>query len=503
MKKLLLAFLCSLVAASAAEKMVGIYIHTHWPYHHPYAARTWTVDDWRGYLGGMKTLGYNTVLYWPLIETMPQPLTPSDRAQLDQTAQVIALAQHELGMRFLLVLCPNIIADDAAASQAPFAERHFFHTDLRVNPADPLAVGAMMRRREEALRPLAGADGIVIIDSDPGGYAGSTNAEFVALLVEHRRLFDRLRPGIELVYWMHAGWPAYGRFYATAEFKRGPEAESIEALTLLKAANPEPWGIANNLPLARRLGVADRVINFRYGQIEAEPQFPLTNFWSEKAFAAGHDAAPRGIIGNAQTHVVQLPNTFAFARGARDQPIGPADYRAFGEQLVSGHGAAIERAWRAFAAKTPTEMRAAAAALPADVAQLRAGPLRGLIFGDAARYVSDLKMQLAVAASYAELLAAAEAKTDLAAPLERFAADTSAWQRRTGYQNQWNWPELKKLLATLNSPEIDAVLTPAYFAETPFGRVKEGYHRKERETTRVLDAINATLARMKQNRPRP
>lgn len=503
MKRLLLVFLGLLAVAPAAEKMVGIYVHTHWPYRHPYAARTWTVEDWRGYLSGMRVLGYNTVLYWPLLETMPQPLTPSDRAQIERTAQVIALAQRDLGMRFFLVLCPNIVADDAVASLAPFDERHFFHSDLRVNPGDPLAVAAMMRRREEALRPLAAADGVVIIDSDPGGYAGSTNAEFVALLVGHRRLLDRLRPGIELVYWMHAGWPAYGRYYATGSFKRGTEAENEEALTLLRAANPEPWGIANNLPLARRLGLEDRVINFRYGQIETEPQFPLTNFWSERAFAGGRDASPRGVIGNAQSHVLQLPNTFAFVRGARDQPIGPDDYRTFAEQLVPGHGRAIERAWRAFASKNPGEMRAAAAGLPGADSALSAGPLRGLIFGDPVRYVVDLQLQLALAASHAELLAAGGAGADLLAPLERFVADATTWQRRTGYQNQWKWPELRQLLATLHSPEIDAVLTPAYYAATPFGRVKEGYYRKEKETTRLLEAIEATLARLKAERARP
>jgi hypothetical protein len=161
----------------------------------------------------------------------------------------------------------------------------------------------------------------------------------------------------------------------------------------------------------------------------------------------------------------------------------------------------IERAWRAFASKSPAEMRDAAAGLAAEDAGLRGGPLRGLIFNEPARYLADLKMQLALSASYADLLAAGEAKANLFAPLERFAADAAAWQRRTGYQNQWKWPELRSLLATLKSPEIDSVLNPVYYAETPFGRVKEGYFRKEKETTRLLEAIQTTLGRM--SRPRP
>src|SRR5437870_2445232 len=62
-----------------STKMVGMYIHQHWPYNHPYCARTWTVQEWRGYVGGLKKIGYNTILIWPMLETMPDPLTPSDK----------------------------------------------------------------------------------------------------------------------------------------------------------------------------------------------------------------------------------------------------------------------------------------------------------------------------------------------------------------------------------------------------------------------------------------
>ena len=95
-------------------------------------------------------------------------------------------------------------------------------------------------------------DGVAIIDSDPGGYPGSTNPEFVNLLMAHRRMFDSLRPGIELVYWAHVGWPAYGRWYQTGKFNYGTEAEFVEAFTLLKQLDPKPWGIANGLEYARR-----------------------------------------------------------------------------------------------------------------------------------------------------------------------------------------------------------------------------------------------------------
>ena len=37
---------------------LGMYIHMHWAYRHPYAARTWSMDEWRGYASGLQALGY-------------------------------------------------------------------------------------------------------------------------------------------------------------------------------------------------------------------------------------------------------------------------------------------------------------------------------------------------------------------------------------------------------------------------------------------------------------
>ena len=83
----------------ATHPLLGMYIHEGWPYRHPYAARTWSLDDWRGYADGMRKIGYNTFAIWPVLETMPNPLTPSDRAHLDKTSKVIDLLHNEFGMR--------------------------------------------------------------------------------------------------------------------------------------------------------------------------------------------------------------------------------------------------------------------------------------------------------------------------------------------------------------------------------------------------------------------
>ena len=154
---------------------LGMYVHQHWPYNHPYAARTWTIEDYRGYADGLTKLGYNTMMIWPVLETMPAPLTPSDRADLQEDAKVIDMLHREFKMRVWIALCPNVAANDKEAAKYPFEKRHFFYCDRRVDPADPAAVRRMIKWRGGVASPPCQMDGIAIIDSDPGGYPGSTN----------------------------------------------------------------------------------------------------------------------------------------------------------------------------------------------------------------------------------------------------------------------------------------------------------------------------------------
>jgi hypothetical protein len=477
------------------DGIVGMYVHQHWPYHHPYAARTWSLEDWRGYATGLRDLGFNALLIWPVIETMPAPLLPGDRANLEKLGQVIDLLHHKLEMRVYLALCPNVVAHDEVAARASFARRHFFYCDRRVDPADRQAMAQMMRRREEALGYLRNADGIAVIDSDPGGYPGSTNEEFVELLAAHRALFDRLRPGIELIYWMHAGWEAYCRFYQTGQFAMGTDAEFSEALSLLKARNPEPWGLANGLHCAESLGLAGRVILFSYGAIEGEPSFPLTNFGGEGAHRAGGQPGPRGVMGNAQTHCVQLPNTFAFARGAQGKPVGEDDYAAFAERLIRGRGRNLVRAWQALAGGEPELMLEQAALLEGWAGgKLEAGDLRGLLLGSAERLVRDLVLQLRFKAHLEEFCAAVAAGRSGREELGCFSQAADTWQAVHGYENRWWCPPLTEALRQLRSPVLDQVLDFEAEGSTPFGQVQADYLAAETHTPRLLAAMRRYLA---------
>ncbi len=481
---------------AAADKLVGMYVHEGWVYNHPYASRTWSYDDWHGYLDGLHRLGFNLVSIWPMLETMPNPLTPSDRAALDKLRRVIDAAHKEFGMKAWITLCPNIMPVDEHARRLQYEKRKFFAADIRVNPADRKAMDAMMAWREQLLRPLAEMDAVVIIDSDPGGYPNSTNKEFVDLLVRHRQLFDKLRPGaIELIYWAWTGWPTYARYYATGNFAWGTHQEFVEAVRMLKERNPAPWGLAREFQTADELGLPSKAINFNYGAIEGEPSFPMTNFGGTGAYDAGRDMAPRGAVANAQTHCVQLPNTFAFAQGAKGLPLTDKAYIQFANDLILGRGELIFAAWQALGGADSARMRQAAGQLaPLVKAKLEPGPLKGLLLGDANRFVKDLELMLRAKAACLDFVAASKRRRPILPSYTECVNSLERWQLTTGYESAWALAvDLNPSLQQLNSPALQAAFGDGSEGNTPMERIAAENYRTESQTLRIIRAMRQAL----------
>jgi hypothetical protein len=508
--------LASLAVASRAEaqagytnthrKIIAMYVHQHWPYNHPYCARTWTIEDWRGYAGGLKQLGYNTIMIWPMLDIMPDPPSPSDLANLRKIARVIDMLHHEMDMRVYIALCPNIISNSEEARKSTFEKRHYFACEQLVNPADPEAMKRMLDRRRRLLEPLKQVDGISIIDSDPGGYPGSTIAEYVNLLGEHRKMLDTLRPGIELVYWMHAGWRGWSRLYESAQFKLGTPDEYEETVERLVKLNPEPWSMANGLEYAQKNGIADRVLSFNYGRIEGEPSFPMTNFTPENAYEGGSLPGPRGVMGNAQTHCCQLPNTFAFVRGALGKPVTDKDFVAFANRLIPGYGKRIVRAWKAMAGDDPKEMYAAADEIQATEAlNPQPGPLKGLLFGSPKRFLNDMCRMLRLRASGEEFRRASDAGQDVRKPFEAYAGHYSAWQATHGFSGAQDLGRPAEALRRLHNPAIDACFADFKYdldplpghPNTPLERVRAGFIHMESFSSRMGAAMRSALKEMR------
>lgn len=498
------------------EKMLGMYVHRAWPYKRPYASRAWTLEDWRGFAEGIRELGYNTIIVWPVVEIMPMPPTPSDLSDLQQLAEVIDLL-HGMEMRVYATLCPNIIANDAKARAVPFSQRHYFHSLDYVDPSDYAAIDKMVSIREEHFRYLAKMDGCVIIDSDTGSFPGAKNDDFVYLLLAHRKMLDRLRPGIELLYWMHVGWEAYARYHATGKFEWASHEEVTDLLTKLKAADPTPWGISvhslgghEDLKVARELDLEPRAVYFNYGAIEGEPIFPLTNFGGETSYKAGQMIEARGVVGNAQTHCLQLPNIFAFSRGFKGKVVTDGDYVAFAEDLLPGFGILIVRTWKALNSEDVTEMRDVHGLLSSvDLRGIQNGRLRGLLFGDPKRFVSDLSIQLEFKIAAVELINASTEKVDVSR-LKAFVAAAEKWQTIHGYQCMWNFDgrwhhslaKVDEVLQRLGSEKLNRLLAekvwwtqdnPSLHGDTPFEKHQDQNRKWDTQTVRTLVALKEII----------
>ncbi len=491
------------------EPIIGMYVHQHWSYNHPYAARTWTQVDWKGYLDGLSKIGYNSVLIWPVLETMPDPLTPSDEESLAKIASVVDFAHRELHMRVFIALCPNVVAKDEEARKYTFQERPFFYCDKRINPADAVEMGKMIAWRKKLFEPLKEVDGVFIIDSDPGGYPGSNNLEFVYLLNAHRTMFNQLNPGIELYYWIHAGWEAFCRFYETAEFRMGEMPEILDAVQLLAKVNPEPWGLTSGrgIHIVDDLGLADRVLAYSYGAIEGEPSFPMTNFNTKHAYRAGKEIGPRGTMGNSQTHCVQLPNAFLFAQGALQQPMPEhSEYVEFANRLLPGHGEVIVSAWEAMDGIDAQRIRDALKSVePLMNTELKTGDLHGLLFGDPKRFINDLVLMLRTRAALEEFHAAAMEKPDskdTGEKMSSFVEAISAWQTQHGYKNNLYLSRMQEPLMKVDPEFYKGLLSElSYKGEgaTPFEKIQNGYKKVETFTPRLIDAMRKTADQLIRN----
>ena len=459
-------------------RMLGMYVHTHWSYNHPYAARTWTLEDWRNYLQGLASLGYDFVMVWPQLDSMPPEPNASDRAFLAKLGSVIRMAHDDFGMKFAITVSPNAIGNDRAASYT-FEERPYFICERKVNPRDRDGINALLAGRKRQFEPISHADALVMIDSDPGGYVGSTNEEFVALMRAQLHVFREMNPEAEMIYWMHVGWESYNRFWAdVARWKPGepwPEIRSderdfMEALSLMREKIREPWAvfsrIAFHVAATEKLGLVAKRWYLPYGLIEGEPTFPLTNCdpkpIEERMSPYSPETYPRGAMANAQTHVLQLPNSYLFAHYAGGGCRETADLPGFADRIFPGCGGKIAGAWEAIAGGDAEAQRSAAEGIRTEVGKEHAtGKSSGLLLGDADRFLIDLAMNLDVRAGLAHLVEAVAADGYVRQALRALLKDLRPYQERVGFVDAYGGPlaaGLNEPLAELGDPGINAIL---------------------------------------------
>lgn len=424
---------------------LGMYVHMHWSYRHPYAARTWTLDDWRNYTSGLKRLGYNMVMIWPMFETIPDPPTPSDVAHLQKISSVIDMLHDELGMDVIITLGPNTVGNENAANYE-FEKRPFFASDLRLNPGDPGDMDRLINFRRKLFQYVGKADGFSIIDSDPGGYIGSTNEELVGIFLRHMNLVKEFNPEGRLYYWMWAGWETYNKMWEGIQNNEpthlAPKLEDFtDVVGALMQRPDQKWGFFSCWPLhqeaVEKFSAQDRTLFYPYGLVEGEPTTPLTNHHPE-LIAKEMERYDRngmrvGAMANSQSHVLQLPNTYYFSHLAQGGKLEDSDLDGFAERLITGLGALIANSWRTMQITDSTRMRELADEIAkAAASHPQAGPLGGLLMNDPQRFLIDLAHMLKFKASIVDV--DREAGGDGARAAARSLASAwKAWQQRTGF----------------------------------------------------------------------
>lgn len=456
--------------------MLGMYVHTHWGYHHPYAARSWTLADWRGYLSGLKALGYDLVMFWPLLDSMPVQPTPGDQAFLGKIAQVIDMAHDEFGLKFLITVCPNVTGN-AHAAQYAYEERPYFVCERKINPQDPAQVAELAAARRWQFETLRSADGVVIIDSDPGGYIGSVDTDFVNLVKCQVDIFREYNPSVEFIYWMLIGWENYNRFWAetrqaSAEPQLHLDVETFEGvLKGIASEIAEPWWLFSSWPqhleAIHKLGLDSKSLYFPYGVIEGEPTFPFTN-WTPREMRSAFERFPAGtfplgVMANSQTHCLQLPHAYLFSRYALEGPDCSIDLAGFGDGLLPGLGGKLSAAWEAIGSGSANLQRQMANIIGDEFGQPQlAGPLSGLLLGDADRFLLDLAMNLELRAALADLEQAVNGPSSEAKHAVQGVLDILyPYQQRLGFLDAYVGPMhdlLNDPLSRLGDPGINQVL---------------------------------------------
>lgn len=305
----------------------GFYLHGSWVFNYPFAVRTWKRDDFAGMFRVLRLLGFDTVMMWPTLEAAPMPLSDADAAAIRVYREVVADSQ-KAGLACWIASCPCVISGEQVRA-TPWAQRSLYASMKTVRLDSPQA-DAYLRHRQAVVRLLDNADALVVIDGDPGGWAGAPPEAFVRLLRADMQAMGA-RP---VIPWIWNGW---GRDCTKGGFWAQPVAPHTRAcLEALKAGLPAGFqlmpgrshrdGHANgriNIDQADKAGLIPQSTLMCYEAIEFEPSPPAAVLQFDlirKSLReeARHAATARGVFGNAQQPIMVLPNLFFFARASAD-----------------------------------------------------------------------------------------------------------------------------------------------------------------------------------------
>ncbi|MCX6623594.1 MAG: hypothetical protein NTY38_21520 [Acidobacteria bacterium] len=440
------------VRETPVSKVRGLYLHQHWRYNYPYAAWSWTVEDWKRALDIAAYLRVNLVLLWPHMDMLAPPLNAPEQDYLSDVRAIVDYARRKRGIEVWLVEPANILLDAPDAKRVPLENRDYYawaHSAgvsraghaykpgaAQKNPGDPRDLAALLANREALYRLVPNADGYGYIDMDPGGYPNSPSSEFVDLYVENRKLLNRYheRPReAKLFYWVAGGWG------------RGTKDENVrETLRAFEQRVPGPWELLfypAHRKTIQELGYGSRAILFPYNIIEREPSFPLTNLNFE-AIRQVDSSGMKGVIANSQSYLLQLPNLFHLLRGSWSREVRsaaePVLLGSLAKLVYAERHSFLAQGWEQLGRPGSREASAAAEqvreALHGRLGRL--GVLGEYLFPASDQVLRDLAVMLRIharAETVRELAAAGASEKELSQAVAAYLRELLDWQRVNGF----------------------------------------------------------------------
>ena len=430
----------------------GIHLNG-WPLNYPYSFRTWKEDDWKRFVDIAWAQRINLFYLWPFMEIVPLPLSAEDEAYLQEVRRVVDYAQNQRGMEVWIMQSANRVGVSDCGTRDPRLRTYWVMGKCQqdMDPADPEQLARVMAHFEALYRIVNNADGFCMIDSDPGGWPGSPLSDQARIFNGARQLLDRHNVhgrSTKLIDWMWLGW---GRHPTGSESGKQAVEFMQETIRNFRSNLAEPWelisGLSPYLESAKAESSLDKTVYLQDGAIEMEPAFPATNLGLQPVRDV-FDTVERypglkGVMGNNELMLLQLPRTFYFFETAWHLPskarTEPDILRDLSERLLPDHAPLVARAYEQLRADDPVSIRETADELTAVIERRdlgRPGALGRFIFPDRLALLGVLKAQLEIRFARQSLIQALRGTpslTESAALLERYFDALLAWNRETGW----------------------------------------------------------------------
>ena len=145
----------------------GLYLHEGWFFNYPFAIKSWARQDYANMFNLLHSMGYNQVAVWPMLESIPMPLSKTDEMAIRQFRKTIEDA-HAAAMEFWLVQNPNLTTPLSIATK-PWKQRNPYPVLIQVRLDSVAQAEPYLAHRSAMMAILNNADAYVTIDGDPGG----------------------------------------------------------------------------------------------------------------------------------------------------------------------------------------------------------------------------------------------------------------------------------------------------------------------------------------------